>query len=612
MEPATALPQLSFKKKLRSGQRRVLDHLAGKINKLLAKLPTGYGKTYLGFCIYAIKQMTGSCNRMLIITGAPDQSRQMVTDGPLEAANACVSGPRNIMDVSFWALGALVKALREDKCSIFTIHIHDLNTSEGMQKVQALMQTGRWMVWVDEYHHYGQDKRWTDRVNKLGYMFFFGTSATPDRPGKDGAFGPPDVSVKYREAVEERAVKPLRGHAYNYAIEFDVDGETVRYTTKELAEQAGGDDPDKISTYTLSRKMRWKPDYISPLLYMPIDRMLTARIACGRKLQALGRAMCVAHAKLICEQARILYPELAIEWVGTGTDGRTDEENTSVLARFCPPKDEHGNRPPSTIDVLISVGMCAEAKDTVDVSEVMIFDNGGLSNTLIQIIGRAARAITGVTGHVNFDASSGLAKAGYIGAAIMDAMDFDHPEPDDDEDTKTGDGDGDYIELPPEPVVDISRLQLIEVDSGDDGVRQMAKLIQSKNEGFLDFSAMEKDGAHADWQTVINLFNKMREVQAAPLKAEAIVRTLDEDLKSAVRKVTGLVVEKLGFKRGRAPGWLVGVVKHEINAKKSALHGPVCNDEEVLRKHYGFVKQLERDVLNNGAPRWAVALQQSK
>ena len=85
--------------------------------------------------------------------------------------------------------------------------------------------------------------------------------------------------------------------------------------------------------------MRWSPKYVSPLVRIPIERMLLDRISSGYKLQAIVGAMCVSHAELVCEQLKALFPELAIDWVGTGTNGRPSDVNQKIIEQFCPRKE---------------------------------------------------------------------------------------------------------------------------------------------------------------------------------------------------------------------------------------------------------------------------------
>ena len=110
----------------------------------------------------------------------------------------------------------------------------------------------------------------------------------------------------------------------------------------------------------------------SALVDTPITRMLRERLATGHRLQALIGAFCCSHAQLVCEQVQAMFPELKVDWVGTGSNGRSDGENRAVLNKFCPPKKD-GKRDPQDIklDVLVHVGMAGEGLDTVYVSEVI-------------------------------------------------------------------------------------------------------------------------------------------------------------------------------------------------------------------------------------------------
>ena len=121
------------------------------------------------------------------------------------------------------------------------------------------------------------------------------------------------------------------------------------------------------------------------------------------KLQALIGALCVSHAELVCKQIAEMYPELNVDWVGTGENGRNDPENELIIGKFCPPKDEDGNRPLPEIDVLVHVGIAGEGLDSIKVSEVVFLNNASISNKRIQEAGRASRFLEGVIGHISFD-----------------------------------------------------------------------------------------------------------------------------------------------------------------------------------------------------------------
>ena len=602
------MQKMPFKQKPRPGQERVIFDatMAGR-RGLNIKLPTGYGKTYTAACVYSMLKQNGRVNRLLYVVSNDAQLNQFYTDGRIEFALACVDGPLLITDVSFAGADALRKH-RSGACQIFVITIQSLRETRGANNVATLLETGQWMICIDEYHHYGIDKSWGRAALALNRAFLLCMSATPSRPGDDSAFGVPDLVVSYREAVTENAIKSLKGHSYDYRINLQMNGDTVDVTTKDLFEMAGGDSPDKIEKFTIKRKMRWSPKYIYPLIDYPIERMQAQRVRTGRRLQILIVAMCVSHAKMVCEQIQDYYPELKTDWVGTGDYGRLQDENRDVLKRFCPPKDENGQRPPAEIDVLVNVGMAGEGLDCVNVSEIVFLNNASLNNRNIQICGRAARYLDGVVGNINFDSSSEFSQNGYVGEKIMDAMDFQQPAPgDDDDDDDDPEGDEfDYEPLPDEPFIRVYDVELIGIDSGDESVQRMARLIKEKDPTAYDFRGMDNDLKHPDWTPFISLFRTMRAVEAAAFNEKSAIEQLRDDVKNATSAVVGLSLQKASVRRHPEVKQFRGRAWHEINRRKGRLFGSIegVNDETRLRSHYGWIKQLEREILANGVPAW--------
>ena len=169
------------------------------------------------------------------------------------------------------------------------------------------------------------------------------------------------------------------------------DGEFVTFTTDELAKAAGSSEPDAIERFKLTSKMRWSPKYVSPLVDRPIARMLATRARIGVG-QALVGAMCCSHAELVCEQIKTMYPELRVDWVGTGLSGRSDEQNKAVLRKFCPKKRDGQRRWDDVeLDILVHVGMAGEGLDSVFVTEVIHLNPANINNQNNQENGRSAR-----------------------------------------------------------------------------------------------------------------------------------------------------------------------------------------------------------------------------
>jgi superfamily II DNA or RNA helicase len=573
---------------------------------LNVKLPTGYGKTFTCCGVYSLLKQAGRANRLLVIFPRDAQLEQFVCDAPLDdLPQANVQGPLEIVDLRAVGWGA-VRDHRNNARQVFVTTIQSLIQPFGHGLVVELLKTGQWMICVDEHHHYGEEKTWGQTIQSLSRSFLLVLSATPHRIDKDGAFGAPHITVTYKEARGEDAVKPLLGHAYHYELDVEENGVIHHLTTSDLVAQAGGADPDRIERLRIERKMRWAPKYIEPLLSVPIERMRNERIKSGCKLQVLITTMCVSHAEYVCEQVRDTYPDLRVDWVGTGDFGRDPEINKTILKKFCPGKDAEGGRPAPELDVLVHVGIAGEGLDSILVSEVVHLCAAGMNNRTNQINGRAARYLPDVTGHINFDASSELAQKKYLGEAIMDAMDANLPDPkhqpDDDE------GDDQLPPLPPdEPNIHITNLNFIGVDSGDAGVQAFARFMQRDQPLRYKLDEMQRDPEHPRWQEIIDGYRMMRQVEAEQYNDKAVlaqwndaVNTLHTNVAAVVarlRRRDGLLVDK----------HVIGEIKKRINIAKKRAHGEFNSSNrhiETAKEHYQWLHGLDASLRNSGMPEW--------
>ena len=461
MQPSSIVSGVSFRQKPRDGQLAAFEHpvvLTGQ--KLNVKLPTGYGKTFTACGIYSIRQHHHLATRLLYVVPSRAQLLQFIMCGPRTLERAGVTGPRNVLDIGFFTDHDLLRRHRSNQSQVFATTIQYL-CQGGFNVSKDLLDTGQWMLCIDEYHHYGFEKTWGLKIRQLQHAFLLAMSATPYRPTDDSAFGKPDVVVTYRDGVDQQAIKPLVGHAYDYRIDaVSEDGEITTYTTAELATEAGTDLPDAIERFRIKRKMRWSPKYVSPLITTPIMRMQQQRSQTGQFLQVLVTAMCVSHAELVCSQIKGLFPELRADWVGTGENGRSDEENKRILEAFCPPEpsDPLQARPQPILDVLVHVGIAGEGLDAVHVSEIVLLRPASFNNQTNQIIGRASRYLEDINGqpilaNVSFDGSTELAhglkinnkKIKATGRALIDAMDLAPPN-----ENENDDNDNNNTEFPPE------------------------------------------------------------------------------------------------------------------------------------------------------------------
>lgn len=584
----------------RPGQLKVLQNLELCGNRLNIKLPTGYGKTYTAMACYSVLKAMGEVNRLLMIFPTDSQLLQFEEATPRKMADYAIDGPKMVSDIRFVGAAAIGQH-QQNKCQVFAITVQSLIGSRGMDNVATLLQKGRWMVVVDEYHHYGIDRPFGKSVLSLNYEFLLCMSATPYRPGDDSAFGPPDLSVSYLAAVKENAVKPLQGHAYHYKIDaVDDDNGVISFTTEELYSEAGGDSASAVEKLLIDRKLRWSPKYISPLVTNPIDRMLSQRLRTGFRLQAIVGAMCVSHAELVCDQIRTTFPELRVEWVGTGTNGRTPEQNQKIIRQFAPTDgSDH------TLDVLVHVGMAGEGLDTVYVSEVVHLNAANVNNSNNQENGRASRYLPGVIGHINFDACSGFAINGYKGPFIMNAMDCQPPDEADQvrEELEEREGDSDWIELPDEPEIRIVDVECTSIDSGDETVKLMAAVLVDSVQGFSRADLQNPDSEI--WTFAIQGVRRMRREEAEELNEKSQVKQWQDSVESALRIVTSNAI-KLSNKAGmRIQQSMFGDFKKRINARKKREIGSVQNTVESYRSHYQWLKRLESQMASSKeVPSW--------
>jgi superfamily II DNA or RNA helicase len=609
MESASHLLPMPFQKTLRSGQSEVVaSSLRPGVSAINAQLPTGYGKTFTACCVYAALQQIGRVNRLLYIVPTTAQLSQFVTDGAGDLVDAGVSGPLGVVDVTY--VGAIaLKHHRQDKAQVFATTIQALASGRAWETIVQLMETGRWMVVIDEYHHYGIDKHWGRQVSKLNYVFRLALSATPYRPDDDGAFGPPDVKVEYLRAVEEKAVKPLRLHSYVYRVDLiEADGGVVSYTTEQLAAEAGSDSPEAIDKMVLDRKMRWSPKYVSPLVDRPIARMQRERIRTGYPFQVLVGAMSCAHAELVCGQLRAMFPELRIDWVGTGANGRSDKDNAKIIAQFCPPKRNGKRRAEDVkLDVLVHVGMAGEGLDSIYVSEVVHLNRASINNSNNQENGRAARYLPDVIGYINVDSSSPYAP--YIGESVMKLMDDPLAEPGNEEDAERDpelDPDQ-WPDIPDEPTIQIIDMECIRVDDGE-VMRFGQEMLRSGGASELDIAAVFENPSHPNHDRWLRIaehgYREMRKREAEQFNAMAEVAQWEEAVKSYVSTLTGQIVKRVQATGVRIEKSFVGDLKKRINTQKARALGPLERDLDVLKRHWHWLKNLEADLRKGEAPTW--------
>lgn len=599
------MSELSFRQDPRPGQRRVIELAAdpGRV-KLCAQLPTGYGKTFTSAAVYSTLQRQGRVDRLLYIVPSAGQLEQFVQDGATDLHAASVSGPAAVCDIAFFGAAQSLKKHRQGICQVFACMIQGLSSVRVKAIVNELMQSGRWMICVDEYHHYGVDKTWGKAVTELTRLpscqFLLALSATPYRPDDDSAFGKPDVVVTYREAVKQNAVKPLECHSYTYRVDAIDNGDVVSYTTQDIADMAGDTSPDAIER--VFRQMRWSPKYISPLVDVPISRMIRNRIVTGQRLQALVGAFCCSHAQLVCEQIRAMFPELEVDWVGTGSNGRSDKENRDILRRFCPPKVDGKRRMQDIrLDVLVHVGMAGEGLDTVFVSEVIHLNPANKNNSNDQENGRAGRWLAdmfgnAIKGYVNCESGTDYGRD-WLGRKIelaFDAQPGDEAEDEDQEDEGTPERNDELPELPDEPSIQIINCECTQIDTGE--VQHMANALHQVSGVSIDDPKLQ--------EVALELYLRERKRTAEASNERSRIEQWKEAVSGALSLVARRAAVMMTAPGARMEKSLIGDVKKRINSRKKKFLGAVDADIELLGKHYNWLKNLEKQLISEGLPSW--------
>lgn len=602
---ASALP--SFEN-LRPKQKEIVEAFRAGENVVVAQLPTGYGKTLAAASAFAISRALNQSNRMLVVTQRRGQAKQLAEDLPDCLAVYGIKTPTIIVGSD------QVRALRahaDGSVIVFIVNIQSLIASKATwDTIQALLQIGLWFIFVDEHHHYGvgddgEDAKWTNRIRNLNFARMLATSATANRFDRRDAFPKPTIIETYSNAAEAGYIKKLSLHAYHYTIDaVTVDGEVIRLTTEELAKQAGSETPEAIDAYMAARKMRFSPKYISPLVIFPVDRIIDKR-AQGIRSQFLIQAMSCSHAKCVVDQVRALLPaNLNVDWVGTGPNGQTLDDNDRIITSFCPPKDKITGRRMWTLDGIVNVGLVGEAMDSVDVSEIIFLTPAHKTITNKQTIGRASRPMLlpkdfPQIGHVNVDTTSPMADARYIGRGVELLFDEEIEPPEDDEPTEPREPPtlGEYEELPDKLGWMIADMRLLEIRS-----EPMFKAI-------FERTRMQTSEVRTDEEVSVIVERGIQDYLNRSNNASVIFAQKQDQIEAAVSKIAGLIIRRMIALNMSIERTLSGDIKKRINTQKRIAFGPVKDaDEATLDRHWEWLKNLERGILLGhnleGLPKW--------
>ena len=595
MEPASFMSFVSQAEKrlgesFRKGQPEIAELFLNS-KSVTAQLPTGLGKTRAAALAYATLRMCGVANRALYINPRGGQANQTAEDFPRDLT-AMLGEPFKSHILGDTPIPAL-KAHRLGQCEIFVTTIQALVSGGNALKVlREMMQTGLWFIVVDEYHHYGDaEKAWTSKLQSLPHQAMLAMSATPYRKDRSDPFGPPNPVISYREARTLGYVKPLYLHAYDYRVDAMVNNIDVEsFTTSQIFDMAGSSNPEAIDRWTAVRELRWSPRYISPLVKLPIARLLSYPF----RAQMIVQAIACSHAKMICEQIKALVgPDIGVDWVGTGPNGRSDAQNEQILRDFCPPKNSEGIRP-WTLDILVNVGMAGEGLDCIDVCEVVFLNAPRLNNSTLQVIGRGARPPKNVfpcpQAIINVDEASEMAK--YVGHAVETCFD-DIPEPG--KPNGNGNGNGGEYPLPPDVLIkDTTELVDIRTDPHFEPlVRAAADDPLMHNMAQQKIEQMVEDALREGLRRRDAMFNQSAEIVRYRNLVERGCRLKAFQIQGMLRRAGRMQLTEFQ-----------DIIKRIKTRKNNELRSKPedCSTEE-LRRHRQWLEQLEQQ-LKQGLPAW--------
>ena len=386
--------------KYRKGQSDTIKMITdGGRGTYLANLPGGYGKTLTAIGAYFELREAREVNRFLYI--APTSAK--LFEFKHDIKKQCEKIGMDVLSKSGDSAITVNDA--------FAIQEHRYNTHEffmvtphfGINKrgniLDTLLSSGDWFVCVDESHHYTEQNKFGELVEGLNARYILGLSATPDNTTQLAIFSKLPEShihrVSIQQAIEEKAIRPISYIAGDYFLDLEIDGIPTRMTTQELQEEMDKDKIKDLNAFEIKRQLRYLGKYINPLFLKAIDKYdeLIDRdtmdyIENFRKMpdrpihQILVFADSVNIARNYVQMINQISqrPNFA-DWIGTGLDGRSVQENNEVLAKY---KD-------GKLPCLVQVSIAGEGFDNPQSSIIVYLSLQYNGNQVVQKIMRGMR-----------------------------------------------------------------------------------------------------------------------------------------------------------------------------------------------------------------------------
>lgn len=351
MEPARALPRLPYPKDFyrrlqasgyepRLGQKEFWNVVATVAKEVyLGVLPTGYGKSDAALGAYLIMREQQRVNRMLIVVPT-DTQRQQYANDLLESAGRLGADLRTFKDVNDRGQTSAACLVRhepyvwrlslENQCEIFITTVQSVLAAGGFFYTQ-LMQKGRWLVFFDEYHKLSREEsaQWGRAARGIEGEITIGLTATPVRSdGTRTIFDefPVDVTVSFRQAYLENAVRGVVAHVEHYFVEMeDEEGVVRRVATEDLADFNNFDD------FQIKRDLRFVSYYLTSIMTAAYSCLMTKNFKHPGQHQMLVFAMNLDHAQHVSSVLNTTFGAGFSDWVGMR---RSKLENDLVLKRY--------------------------------------------------------------------------------------------------------------------------------------------------------------------------------------------------------------------------------------------------------------------------------------
>ena len=598
--------------KLRRGQLKLKEMLESEPDRVRAtcQFPTGYGKTLCIALAYSIRRMQRICNRLLVVVANDTQLEQAL--GSLPAALDRL-GVRFKSVRKFTAADHFKKSWMDGEIEIVVttiqmVHSH-ADPEKGSNVFDDLFSRGQWMLAADEFHHYGEGMAWGDALKALtnheGCQFRLALSATPSRDGCATIFDPvtDGLRVSYQEAISEGAVKRLLKSSFEYVLKIQ-DGPELKTSDIKQAIEEYGD----FTEYELKKSLRYNPGYCTPLIREPAARLRQQQNELGRRVQMLVRALSCKHAEYLAESLTMHFNGLTVDWVGSGLNGRPEEENKRVLAKF---KPDDGSEP--TLDVLVQVGMASEGFDSVYVTEIVDFQIvtlEGAANQTKQFIGRGSRVIPGLENvpcYVNVGTDHPIATGKWSLNEWMDSNGAMELLPESEE--GSSDSERDWLDdweykprdLDFEPLVESVELQAISIESSD--VRLFASNLAVIKRRRIDLNDP------VDQEDVMKAFYYASKQSAKERSEDAIRQQASEAVEAEKRDLAFLMLQRekltrklskkersafLGEAKTKISAWL----KRVFRGSKDAMKASELRDQALM------IQRVSRDLKAGGALPW--------